>query len=400
MSLRVALLAHSTNPRGGVVHALELGNALVRLGHDAVVHAPDRKGTGFFRQTICKTVSVPASPAHLAGEHGAGEHGAGVPLRSDTHAMITGRVTDYLGYFEHAAHRRFDAFHAQDGISANALATLKQRGLIGGFARTVHHIDVFEDPCIAALQKRAIVEADAHFVVSAMWQSHLKSAYGIEATVVGNGVDLDRFSLHPQPEDIILRQRLGLQSGPVYLCIGGVEERKNTLRILEAFAQIHGIRPSAQLVIAGGSSLLAHDAYQARFTSALAASDLPAHAVVRLGAIADSDMPALYRNSDALIFPSVKEGFGLVVLEAMASGVPVVTAMIEPFISYLGDHDVIWCTPDQVGSIADAMMLVLFPQLRRTLSSRGRAVALRHDWSAVAQAHVRTYQNLESLQHA
>ena len=44
--LRVAILAHSTNPRGGVVHALELGDALCRLGHDATVHAPDVTGAG------------------------------------------------------------------------------------------------------------------------------------------------------------------------------------------------------------------------------------------------------------------------------------------------------------------------------------------------------------------
>ena len=51
-------------------------------------------------------------------------------------------------------------------------------------------------------------------------------------------------------------------------------------------------------------------------------------------------MPALYRAADALVFPSVKEGFGLVVLEAMASGVPVVTSRIAPFTEYLGDGDV------------------------------------------------------------
>ncbi|HEY9215450.1 MAG TPA: MSMEG_0565 family glycosyltransferase, partial [Ancylobacter sp.] len=61
-ALRIAILAHSTNPRGGVVHALELADALTRLGHEAAVHAPDAKGTGFFRPTLCETVSVPASP--------------------------------------------------------------------------------------------------------------------------------------------------------------------------------------------------------------------------------------------------------------------------------------------------------------------------------------------------
>ena len=72
-------------------------------------------------------------------------------------------------------------------------------------------------------------------------------------------------------------------------------------------------------------------------------------------------MPALYRAADALVFPSVKEGFGLVVLEAMASGIPVVTSRIAPFTEYLGDDDVFWCEPDDVESIAAAMTASLDP---------------------------------------
>src|SRR5260370_37024268 len=60
--LRIAILTHSTNPRGGVVHALELGDALCRLGHDATVHAPDAGSRGFFRNALARTACVAASP--------------------------------------------------------------------------------------------------------------------------------------------------------------------------------------------------------------------------------------------------------------------------------------------------------------------------------------------------
>jgi len=141
--MRIAILAHSTNPRGGVVHALELGDALCRLGHDASVHAPDAGGRGFFRNSLARTVCVAASPV-----------GRGVA------AVVETRIADYLRHFERAEHRCFDVWHAQDGISANALATLKERRRISGFARTVHHVDDFADPRLAALQSRAIESAD------------------------------------------------------------------------------------------------------------------------------------------------------------------------------------------------------------------------------------------------
>ena len=86
--------------------------------------------------------------------------------------------------------------------------------------------------------------------------------------------------------------------------------------------------------------------------------------------------PALYRAATSLVFPSTKEGFGLVVLEAMASGVPVVTSRGAPFIEYLGDDDVAWCDPFDVASIADAMAASL-DAARRHLAVHGEALLER-----------------------
>lgn len=381
--LRIAILAHSTIPRGGVVHALELGDALVRLGHDAVVHAPDAKGAGFFRTALCGTVSVPASP-----------------VGRDMTAMVETRIADYVRHFEPEANRRFDIFHAQDGISANALATLRERGLIGGFARTVHHIDTFHDPRMQALQRRAIVAAGRHFVVSEVWRARLATEFGIESAVVGNGVDMARFSPRPDGREDGLRLRFGLGAGPVLLSIGGVEARKNTLGALAAFVRLRERRPAAQLVIAGGVSLLDHDAYRQRFSVLLAASGLPADAVVETGPIAQADMPALYRTADALAFPSLNEGFGLVVLEAMASGLPAVVSRITPFTEYLGEGDAAWCDPADPQSIADAMAAVFDEPLRSNLIRSGREVAARRDWQRTARAHLATYAAMRERSHA
>jgi glycosyltransferase-like protein len=376
--LRIAILAHSTNPRGGVVHALEIGDALSRLGHDATVHAPDASGTGFFRATRCETVSVAASP-----------------VGRDVTSMVETRVADYLRHFEAAERRKFDIWHAQDGISGNALATLKERGLIGGFARTVHHVDTFADPRLLALQERAIASADRLFAVSRLWRDWLAQRYGRAPHLISNGVNTKHFSPVAGETDAALRKQLNLPGGiVVFLAVGGVEQRKNTIGILQAYRLVHARCPASCLVIAGGASLLDHDAYQAEFAAVLSASGLPEEAVIRTGPLPQVLMPALYRIADALLFPSIKEGFGLVVLEAMASGTPVVISRIAPFTEYLGEGDVLWCDPQNPDSIAAAMASALDPSVRNALSARGVVVAARHDWGEAARAHLPVYEAL------
>jgi glycosyltransferase-like protein len=381
--LRIAILAHSTNPRGGVVHALELGDALSRLGHEATVHAPDASGAGFFRAARCATVGIAASP-----------------VGRDVTAMVETRVADYVRHFEPAHRRCFDVWHAQDGISGNALATLKQRGLIGGFARTVHHVDAFADPRLSALQARAIASADRLFAVSRLWRDWLAREFGHLPHLVGNGVDTARFSPVTDANDATLREQLGLAGVPIVLAIGGVEARKNTMGILRAFRLLRAAHPQSCLVIAGGASLLDHDAYQAAFAAALAESGLPERAVIRTGPLPQALMPALYRAADVLAFPSIKEGFGLVVLEAMASGVPAVTSRMAPFTEYLGEDDVLWCDPHRPESIAAAMGAALDASVRARLIARGFEVAARHDWAAAACAHLPAYRALNEAAYA
>jgi glycosyltransferase-like protein len=373
--LRIAILAHSTNPRGGVVHAVELGDALSRLGHKATVFAPDATGTGFFRDTHCKTSCIPASPTGR-----------------NVRAMVETRIADYIRHFEPAASRRFDVWHAQDGISGNALATLKQRHLIPGFVRTVHHVDTFDDAELCALQLRAMTAADRVLVVSRLWRDWLKQELALHACCVGNGVDMHRFSPTPDATDDMLCAHLHLPPGtPMFLAVGGVEERKNTIRLLRACQTLQSEHPSCRLIIAGGASLLDHDAYQARFAEVLAESDLPNDAVTRTGPVPQMLMPALYRAATSLVFPSTKEGFGLVVLEAMASGVPVVTSRIAPFTEYLANDDVLWCDPFDTASIAAAMAQSLDASCSEHFVTRGLQIAARHDWRSTARAHLATY---------
>src|SRR5690606_33154596 len=116
------------------------------------------------------------------------------------------------------------------------------------------------------------------------------------------------------------------------------------VRLLHAFARARAQCPQAQLVITGGASLLDHDAEVQSFLSALQAyglgpdehGHLGTPPVVVTGPLPDETLPALYRRADVLAMPSVKEGFGLAVLEALACGTPAIASRIPPFTEHLG----------------------------------------------------------------
>ena len=375
--LRVAILTHSTNPRGGVAHSLALAEALCALGHEAVVHAPDPAGRGFYRDAACPTVAVAAEPVE----------GATVDL-------VRARIHDYLRHFATPAACDFDVFHAHDGIGGNALATLRHRRLIPGFVRTVHHVDSFADPVLASWQDRAIREADRLLCVSRLWADWIRDTLGAEAGIVGNGVDLSVYRPAPTGADAAFRDRWGLGGGPIILSVGGFEARKNALGIVGAFARLRARHPGAQLVVAGGASLLDHAAYRDRCRAALAAAGLEVGrglAVVATGPVPQADMPALYRAADLLAFPSWTEGFGLCVLEAMACVTPAIVSDRPPFTEYLAPTDALFVDPADPDAIADAMAAALEPRTRARLRAAGLARAATHSWRACAARHLDAY---------
>lgn len=384
--LCIGLLTHSVNPRGGVVHALELAHALHDAGHEVTLMAPAAPGQRFFREVRCGTHLVPvaAAPRDMVEMVGARIEA----FRSSVGALLR--------------ERRFDVLHTHDPIGGNALADLQARGAIEGFVRTVHHLEVFESQQLMQWQARGFQSARQLFCVSRLWRDRLSAEHGVEASEVDNGIDGERFSPRRAEADAVLAQRLGIRVGaPVLLAVGGVEERKNTLRLLEAFVQLQVRMPEAQLVVAGGASLLDHANYSRDFVALARASGLaigPGGPVVLTGPLPDADMPGLYRLAEVVAMPSLNEGFGLVVLEALASGVPVVVSRIAPFTEYLREREAHWADPFDAGSIARALQAALAGRDAACIAASAARLSARFGWAASAERHVRLYR--DGLQRA
>ena len=374
--MKIALLTHSINPRGGVVHVLELGHALMERGHAVTLLAPAAPGQAFFRETPCRV-----------------EFAAVPPAGADLAETVQRRIAALRAHLASLLQReRFDILHAHDGIGANALADLVQQGAVDGYLRTVHHVDRYGDARVQSWEERSIRAATRVLCVSASWCRRLRDEYGVEAAQVTNGVDMSRYTPRPDPRDLQLARRHGIGRGrPVVLTVGGVEARKNTRRLLQALLQLRQRLPRAQLVVAGGASLLDHSGEATAFRSEAAAAGLAigrGEAIVLTGPLPDADMPALYRRADVLAMPSLLEGFGLAALEALACGTPAVVSNIAPFSEHFAEGDVQWADPLDSESIAGALQRAV---------AQGRlhevpAVCRRFAWAHSAERHEALYR--------
>ncbi|MFN2290878.1 MAG: glycosyltransferase family 4 protein [Anaerolineae bacterium] len=201
--------------------------------------------------------------------------------------------------------------------------------------------------------------------------------------------------------DPLLREAVQARYGcrtPYILYLGTLHPRKNLVRLVQAFAQLRARASDAeypldqlQLVLAGQKGWL----YQEVFSEVrrLGLEDW----VILTGYVDDEDLPALLSGAEAFAFPSLYEGFGFPVLEAMACGVPVVCSSTSSLPEVAGDAALL-VEPRQVDSIASALFRLLSePDLRRELVGRGFVQAERFSWSRCAQEAMAAFEQAAGL---
>jgi glycosyltransferase involved in cell wall biosynthesis len=198
-----------------------------------------------------------------------------------------------------------------------------------------------------------------------------------DVVVVPNGVDPALLSLQP---DARAADRYGLPARFV-LHAGGASTRKNLPALAAAWRAVRAQAPDTVLALCG--------APDSRRDAAFAA--VPG--VRPLGRVPRTDLLALMATATAVVVPSLYEGFGLPVLEAMAVGTPVVAASCGALPEVAGDAAVlVAATPD---GLADGLLRLLADEHHRaTLIERGRARAGAHPWSATAHRYVELYRQV------
>jgi glycosyltransferase-like protein len=379
---RVAMLTYSTKPRGGVVHTLALSEALAAAGVDVHIFALGAAEEAFHRAT-----SVPFTLFPVRTDTGSLEEKVFASV--DALAAGLSRVAD-----------RFDVLHSQDCISGRAATRVRDEGAGLPVIRTVHHVDDFTTPALIDCQHRAIVEADHVLVVSEQWRKILHDEYGVMPDVVRNGVDPSRFPPVSAARRAELRASVGAGDRFVLLAVGGVEPRKGSKALFRALGLLRERGRHPMLVIVGGHSFRDYARYRQEALDLLPDLGLALGSdVVEVGTISDDALAAWYRSADALAFPSVKEGFGLVALEALAADLPVVASDVPVFHEFLTDgRDALLPPADNPVALADALeRMMTDTALRATLVACGRAVVPLFTWTASAARHAEIYSAVRQV---
>lgn len=247
---------------------------------------------------------------------------------------------------------------------------------------------------LTTLTNRAIAKSDLIVCISEHIREVVRERYGVseDRMAVTHLGASDAFSPLDKAESFdFVSKTYGIER-PYFLFSGRWEERKNIVRIIKAFAKFRaesGI--DMQLVFSGERTWAAEEADEAIRVNGLERD------VLDLGKSPFSELPALYSGAVALAYPSLWEGFGLPIVEAMASGTPVITSN-NSSMKEIGGDAALLVTPQSVDEIAEAMYKIASdPQLQARMRADGLERAAKFTWHNTAKQTLALYEQQRSV---
>jgi glycosyltransferase involved in cell wall biosynthesis len=252
------------------------------------------------------------------------------------------------------------------------------------------HLEANIRHCLAGTRE-AIARADAILAISEHTRRDLVERMGaspdrVVVTPLAADPALARVTDAGRLDEV--RRRYGLPERFV-LFVGTLEPRKNIARLVEAYATLpERLQREAGLVMAGGRGWLSDTMQDEVARRGLG------DRVRFIGYVRPEDMAALYSLATVFAYPSLYEGFGLPVLEAMVCGAPVLTSNVSSLPEVAGDAALL-VSPTDVAEIADGLAQVLEDEgLAAKLSARGLEWAPRFSWDRCARETLAVYESL------
>lgn len=344
-------------PGGVVAHIRDLTEQLAATGHEVSVMAPVND-------------SHAPLPAYVT------RAGRAVPVRyngSTSHLVFGPRSASRVRRWLRDGQFDILHVHSPETLSLSLLAVICARGAI---VSTYHAynprsriLSLLQTPLQAQLEK-----VKGRIAVSAAARRTIVEHLGQDAVLIPNGVDVARFAgAAPLP---------GYQpDGHTLGFLGRLDEpRKGLDVLLAAFAAVRVADPQARLLLAGPGR-----------------ERPPTDGVACLGLLSEADKPRFYRSLDAFVAPNTGgESFGIVLLEAMAAGTPVLASDLEAFRTVLDDGRSGLLVPvgDAAALAAACRALLASAERRAALAAAGRELVRRYDWSVIAREVLRVYETV------
>jgi D-inositol-3-phosphate glycosyltransferase len=396
--MRIAVISVHTSPlarpggakAGGLnVYVLELARQLVAVGNEVDIFS--RATSQDYDEVVeiapgLRAIHLPAGPLETMSPEALFEH---------------------LDAFETAVLE----FHGRDGATYDVLHShYWLSGLVGQklkAAWNVPHVTMFhtlgevknrssynEHETALRIESEAAVIAGADRVICATDQERnfIRQLYGADSDrvmVIPLGVDLDRF--RPAAKNLA-REALGLKDERLVLFVGRIEPLKGVDILIDAAALLDSDVDCSVLIVGGDES----SELQVQQLQDLARDRGISHRVAFVGAVDHEQLPLYYNAADVCVVPSHYESFGLVAIEAMASGVPVVASRVGGLTGTVKDGEtgylIPWLCPEP---FAERIELLLDNEpLRQSLGEAAREAVGRYRWENVAGAVLDVYNDL------
>lgn len=367
--MKIALVSPYDYPYPGGVqqHIWHLSQQFRRLGHEVRIIAPSSESpAALAAQDVYKVGNVVQIPAN------------GSVARITLSLRLSGRVKAIL------EREQFDVVHLHEPLApALPLTVLRHSESVN--IGTFHHYGsrgltyFYGRPIL----RRFFNRLDGRIAVSQPALEFISTYFPGDYAVIPNGIDVDEFSpdVPPIPE---------LRDGaPTILFVGRLEKRKGFAYLMQAFPLVRRAFPNVRLVVVGGYSRKQASRYE-RFVRGHRLGD-----VRFVGYASAADLPRYYRSCDLFCAPSTGgESFGIILLEAMASGCPIVASDIPGYRGVLqpGVQGLL-VPPKDARALADALIAMLSDGQRRAeMGAAGRRHAEEFAWPKIATRVLAYYE--------
>ena len=359
-----------TWPGGVTVHVAQLARELGLLGHQVQVLAPHSPS----RQAENQESFVPL--------------GRSVPLPSGgSIARVSLSWWLYRKVRDLLQKESFDIVHLHEPMAPIlplCVLEFSKSVNVGTFHASYKHTHLYRlsHPIIKRWHQRL----DGSIAVSPAAQRYISSAFPGDYKIIPNGIDVDHFSGNAVP---FPQYRDGKTN---ILFVGRLEKRKGLRYLLEAYSRLKWDLPDIRLLVVGPGN---PDKESHQILGARGLED-----VVFLGKVSYEDLPRYYATADIFCSPATgAESFGIVLLEAMAAGKPLIVSGIEGYSAVVdhGKQGLLFPRKD-AGALANSLeLLIRDPELRQKLGSKGRQAVEQYRWRRVASQVETYYQDLLGL---